>query len=112
MKHNSGTAVSSVVVHVLICVDLGCVVNGTYVLYLGGTDADFPCVAKAINMHHIEFACASAISRVDFLCGDFYWKKLWHLDQEPLYKYVSPALREIEIPIPSEPVATQAELSL
>jgi len=32
--------------------------------------------------------------KVDFLCGDFHWKKLWHLDPEPLYKFVTPALTQ------------------
>jgi hypothetical protein len=46
-----------------------------------------------MNMQHIEFACHSRVSKVDFLCGDFFWKKLWHLDPEHLYKYVSPELK-------------------
>ncbi len=46
-----------------------------------------------MNMHHIEFACQHGLRKVDFLCGDFHWKKLWHLDPEPLYKFVSPSLR-------------------
>jgi hypothetical protein len=49
-----------------------------------------------MNMQHLEFACEQRLSRVDFLCGDFHWKKLWHLDPQPLYKYVSPALKTEE----------------
>jgi hypothetical protein len=53
-----------------------------------------------MNMHHIEFALEQGFSRVDFLCGDFYWKKLWHLDPEPLYKFLSPCLKEqLELPV-------------
>jgi hypothetical protein len=63
---------------------------------LGGTDPEFRGVAKAMNMQHLEFACEHQLSRVDFLCGDFHWKKLWHLDPQPLYKYVSPALKAEE----------------
>jgi len=73
-------------------VDLGALYLGTYTVYLGGTDRDYPGVAKVMNMHHLEFACKHRIHKVDFLCGDFHWKKLWHLDPEPLHKFVSPAL--------------------
>ena len=74
-------------------VDLGALFQGSYVIMLGGTHLQFPGIAKAMNMQHIEFACHSRVSKVDFLCGDFFWKKLWHLDPEPLYKYVSPELK-------------------
>jgi len=74
-------------------VDTGALFGGTYTVFLGGTHPDFMGVAKVMNMHHIEFACQKGIQKVDFLCGDFHWKKLWHLDPEPLYKFVSPSLR-------------------
>jgi hypothetical protein len=77
----------------IAAVDLGAVFGHTYVVFLGGTHPDFPGIAKAMNMNHIEFAFEQGISRVDFLCGDFYWKKLWHLDPQPLYKFLSPSLR-------------------
>ncbi|MBN1831741.1 MAG: GNAT family N-acetyltransferase [Deltaproteobacteria bacterium] len=76
-----------------VAVDLGALWQGTYTVFLGGADRGFPGVAKAMNMHHIDFACEKGISKVDFLCGDFHWKKLWHLDPEPLFKFVGPALR-------------------
>ncbi len=76
-----------------VAVDLGALWRGTYTVFLGGADRGFPGVAKTMNMHHIEFACEKGISKVDFLCGDFHWKKLWHLDPEPLFKFVGPALR-------------------
>jgi len=77
----------------IAAVDLGAVFDGTYVVFLGGTHADYCGVAKVMNMHHIELAVEQGVSRVDFLCGDFYWKKLWHLDPQPLYKFLSPSLR-------------------
>ncbi len=77
----------------IAAVDMGGLFNGTYAVMLGGTHPGFTGVAKAMNMQHIEFACQSQVSKVDFLCGDFCWKKLWHLDPEPLYKYVSPELK-------------------
>jgi hypothetical protein len=76
-----------------VAVDLGALWRGTYTVFLGGADQRFPGVAKAMNMHHIEFACNKGISKLDFLCGDFHWKKLWHLDPEPLFKFVGPGLR-------------------
>lgn len=75
-----------------VAVDLGALWRGTYTVFLGGADRGFPGVAKVMNMYHIEFACGKGISKVDFLCGDFHWKKLWHLDPEPLFKFVGPGL--------------------
>ena len=69
----------------LAAVDIGCVYRGTYTLLGGGTNADFPGVAKLINIHHIEHACRERLELVDFLCGDFTWKKLFHLTPRPLY---------------------------
>jgi hypothetical protein len=77
-------------------VDLGAVYRDTYTVFLGGTDPDYRGVAKVMNMHHLEFACARCLEKVDFLCGDFTWKKLWHLDAQPLYRFISPALKEQE----------------
>lgn len=77
----------------IVAVDLGTLYRGTYTVFLGGTDLELPGVAKAINMYHIDFAFKKRLSKVDFLCGDFHWKKLWHLDPEPLYKFLTPALR-------------------
>ncbi len=77
-------------------VDLGVLYQGTYTVFLGGTSPEFPGIAKAMNMYHIEFACNERVSKVDFLCGDFHWKKLWHLDTEPLYKFTPYALSSKE----------------
>jgi hypothetical protein len=74
-----------------VAVDLGAIFGGTYTIFLGGTDRDVPGIAKVMNMHHIEFAFREGLFKVDFLCGDFNWKKLWHLDPEPLYKFVLPS---------------------
>lgn len=73
-------------------VDLGALYRGTYTVFLGGTDPEFAGIAKAINMHHIDFACNERLSKVDFLCGDFHWKRLWHLRAEPLFKFRTPSL--------------------
>jgi hypothetical protein len=77
-------------------VDLGALHNDIYTVFLGGTHPSYLGVAKVMNMNHIRFACGQRLTKVDFLCGDFHWKKLWHLDPEPLYKYVGPALREAD----------------
>jgi hypothetical protein len=75
-----------------VAVDLGAIYRGTYTIFMGGTHPEVPGIAKAINMRHIEISCGKKLSCVDFLCGDFHWKTLWHLDPEPLYKFVTPAL--------------------
>jgi hypothetical protein len=71
--------------HEPAAVDMGCMYNGVYTLLAGGTDSRFPGVAKLINLHHMERACREGIRQVDFLCGDFNWKKLFHLTARPLF---------------------------
>ena len=66
-------------------VDMGAVWNKTYTVMAGGTDAEFPGIAKLINLHHLEWACAQRIQMVDFLCGEFNWKERFHLAARPLY---------------------------
>jgi hypothetical protein len=68
-------------------VDVGAVWNSTYTVMAGGTHGDFPGVAKLINLHHLEWACARKIQLVDFLCGDFNWKERFHLVGRPLYLF-------------------------
>ncbi|HUU79910.1 MAG TPA: GNAT family N-acetyltransferase [Acidobacteriota bacterium] len=80
----------------VVAVDLGAAHKGSYTLFLGGTHQSFPGIAKVMNMNHVEFAFNQGLRKIDFLCGDFHWKKLWHLDPEPLYKHVSPALTSRE----------------
>jgi len=66
-------------------VDMGCMYREEYTVLAGGTNARFPGVAKLINLHHMQRACNERIQQVDFLCGDFNWKKLFHLSPRPLY---------------------------
>ena len=66
-------------------VDIGVLYRGVYTLMAGGTDPGFPGIAKVINMHHMERACEERIREVDFLCGDFNWKKMFHLRERPLF---------------------------
>lgn len=66
-------------------VDMGCVFNGIYTLLAGGTNGDYCGVAKLINIHHMRWACQERLELVDFLCGDFAWKTLFHLSPRPLY---------------------------
>ena len=69
----------------IAAVDMGCVYRGVYTLLAGGTHEGFPGVAKFINMTHMKWACQEKIKEVDFLCGDFSWKTLFHLTPRPLY---------------------------
>jgi len=66
-------------------VDMGGIYNGTYTLLAGGTNADFPGVAKLINLHHIDYSCRQKFDSADFLCGNFSWKSMFHLNPRPLY---------------------------
>lgn len=69
----------------LAAVDLGCVYRRAYVLLAGGTNGDYRGVAKLMNLHHMRRACLERFESVDFLCGDFSWKTLFHLTPRPLY---------------------------
>ena len=71
---------------VVAAVDMGCLYGKDYTLMAGGTNADFPGIAKLINMHHMKFACDMRLETVDFLCGDFNWKTQFHLTPRPLYQ--------------------------
>lgn len=66
-------------------IDLGCLYNGMLTVLAGGVDSGWPGVAKLINLHHLEYACQQRLREVDFLCGSFNWKKLFHLGARPLY---------------------------
>ncbi len=66
-------------------VDMGSLYNGMLTMLAGGTSEKFPGIAKLINMHHITYACEQKLDSVDFLCGDFNWKTLFHLTPAPLY---------------------------
>ena len=66
-------------------IDLGCLFKNQYTILAGGTNEKFPGVAKLINIYHMHKVCEEHISKVDFLCGDFSWKKLFHLTPRPLY---------------------------
>ena len=70
----------------IAAVDAGAVWNGQYTVLAGGTNGDFPGVAKMINFHHIGWACAERLEVVDFLCGDFGWKRRFHLQSCLLFK--------------------------
>lgn len=69
----------------LAVVDMGCMYEGVYTLLGGGTHRGYPGVAKLINLYHMRRACEERMARVDFLCGDFAWKTLFHLTPRPLY---------------------------
>lgn len=69
----------------IAAVDIGAVWNSTYTVLAGGTNPDFPGVAKIINFQHLKWACNQKMTLVDFLCGDFGWKSRFHLSPRPLY---------------------------
>ena len=66
-------------------VDMGCLYREHYTLLAGGTNGDYPGVAKMINLHHMQRACREKMKQVDFLCGNFSWKQMFHLSPRPLY---------------------------
>jgi hypothetical protein len=82
----------------LAAVDVGAVYRGIYTVLAGGTDPEFPGIAKLINFHHIEWACLHRLKEVDFLCGDFGWKERFHLTARPLYQITAPCALLSTIP--------------
>jgi CelD/BcsL family acetyltransferase involved in cellulose biosynthesis len=74
----------------IAAVDLGAFWRSTYTVLAGGTHPDFPGVAKLINLHHMQWACQQKLATVDFLCGEFNWKKRFHLTARPLYEVFIP----------------------
>ena len=70
----------------IAAVDVGAVWRNAYTVLAGGTNRDFPGVAKLINFHHLEVACRERFDSVDFLCGDFGWKRRFRLVARPLYQ--------------------------
>jgi CelD/BcsL family acetyltransferase involved in cellulose biosynthesis len=81
-------------------VDIGTVWGREYTVLAGATDLEFQGVAKVINLHHMQWACRQRLNTLDFLCGDFGWKKRFHLTPRPLYEIYrncaakSPAISE------------------
>jgi hypothetical protein len=69
----------------IAAVDLGSLYRGSYTLLAGGTNPDYPGIAKLINFHHMRRSCMERFDKTDFLCGDFSWKKIFHLTPRPLY---------------------------
>lgn len=70
----------------IAAVDMGAIFKNTYTLLAGGTNPEFPGIAKLINLHHLEWSCQKKFDTVDFLCGDFNWKERFHLSPRPLYE--------------------------
>lgn len=73
-------------------VDMGAVFKNNYTLLAGGTDPEFPGVAKMMNLYHLQRACKERFDSVDFLCGDFNWKRRFRLDSELLYTLKTPGI--------------------
>ncbi len=71
---------------VVAAVDIGARWESSYTVLAGGTNHEFPGIAKMINFHHIQWACQQRLEVVDFLCSDFGWKKRFHLTPRPLYE--------------------------
>ncbi len=73
----------------IAAVDVGAVVDNRYTVLAGATSPEFPGVAKAINIFHIRLGMKMRFDEIDFLCGDFGWKKRFRLEQRTLYKAVA-----------------------
>ncbi|MEZ5357753.1 MAG: GNAT family N-acetyltransferase [Candidatus Zixiibacteriota bacterium] len=82
-------------------IDMGVIYNNIYTLFAGGTSAAFPGIAKYINLYHMRLSCQEQFDEVDFLCGDFSWKPMFHLSPRPLYQVRNiPALEAVRPAMP------------
>ena len=90
-------------------VDMGCVHHGDYTVLAGGTNRDYPGVAKLINLHHMQRACSEKYNLIDFLCGDFSWKHKFHLTARPLYMLSSCSIETHPLDDPECVEAANAE---
>lgn len=70
----------------IAAIDLGAVWRNNYTVMAGCTNSEFLGVAKLINLHHLETACREKMDSVDFLCGDFNWKRRFRLTEAPLFQ--------------------------
>lgn len=86
LKKNEWLRIVTILVDgVPAAIDMGSLYNGMLTMLAGGTDENFPGIAKLINTYHMMYACEQKLESVDFLCGDFNWKTLFHLTPNPLY---------------------------
>ena len=67
-------------------IDMGSIYKNVYTLMAGGTNSGFPGIAKYINTYHLRYSCEQKFDQADFLCGNFSWKTMFHLEPRPLYK--------------------------
>ncbi|MBI9075213.1 MAG: GNAT family N-acetyltransferase [Desulfatibacillum sp.] len=85
LKQNNLLRITTVLIEGRVAaVDVGALWRGHYSILAGGVDQEFPGVAKVINFHHLERACAEKLNCVDFLCGNFNWKERLRLIPRPL----------------------------
>ena len=85
MKDNHMLRITTLLIEGRVAaVDVGALYKGYYSVLAGGVDREFPGVAKVINFHHLERACAEKLDCVDFLCGNFNWKERLRLIPRPL----------------------------
>ncbi|WP_428031419.1 GNAT family N-acetyltransferase [Ancylobacter sp.] len=70
-------------------IDVGCIYRGTHTLLAGATDSEFRGIAKLINLHHMEQACRQRLASVDFMAGDFPWKRHFKLSPHRQYQLVT-----------------------
>lgn len=81
----------------IAAIDFGCLYAGIYTLLGGATSIDYPGVAKLINFHHLQRSCLEKFQTADFMCGDFSWKKLFHLTARPLYLHSNISMPSVDM---------------
>lgn len=59
----------------------------TYTVLLGGNNLQIANIGKLLTIEHIKNAIAKKAAVVDFLVDDCGWKKMWNMNEEPLYEY-------------------------
>ena len=80
------TVTTAIVAGKVAAVDTGSLLGNCHTLLAGGVNPEFPGIAKLINLHHLQRACAERMEHLDFLCGDFGWKERFRLQSRQLYR--------------------------
>ncbi|MBU0615732.1 MAG: GNAT family N-acetyltransferase [Nanoarchaeota archaeon] len=68
-------------------VELGVVHNNVYTVLSCGRNPNIKNLGKRMILQHIKDALDKKISIIDFMSYESGWKKLWHLEEEPMFEW-------------------------
>lgn len=69
----------------VVAVDMVAIHNNCHLVLAGGASREIPGISRFINLYHLERGFLHRVERIDFLCGDFGWKKKLLLEPRPTW---------------------------